>query len=169
MVADNKAQRIDPVSICSADGWTSLTFEFKDKLIIEEGAMVVCTIRGDGKFWDRQQSLTSEAVGELVPDYDFYLSQVILLEERFRECRDQLEKWLSGPFEFELQLSAAREPLVMLFIGVREDFISKVDRPVFSLRYSSSRMKCESSFVVDQSCINLFRQGLDGWLVVADI
>src|SRR5215217_3653278 len=82
MVADNKAQRIDPVSICSADGWTSLTFEFRDKLIIQEGAMVVCTIRGDGKFWDRQQSLTSEAVGELVPDYDLYLSQVILLEER---------------------------------------------------------------------------------------
>jgi len=161
---DNKTQRIDAVSICSADGWNSLTFEFKDKLIIEEGAIVVCTIRGDGKFWDRQQSMISGVVGDLVPDYDFNLSQVILLEERLRECRDNLEKWLSEPSEFELQLSASSEIFVTLFIGVREDFISKVDRPVFSLRYNSSRMKSEWCFVVDRSSIDIFLQGLNGWL-----
>lgn len=161
---ETEPQRTDPVSISSADGWNSLTFEFKDKLIAEEGGVVVCSIRGDGKFWDREQSLASGTVGELAPDYDFCLSQVILSEERLRECRDHLEKWLSNPFEFELQLSVSSEPLVTLFIGVREDFISKVERPVFSLWYSSSRMKSESCFVVDRSCVDLFLQKLNGWL-----
>src|SRR5215213_7993252 len=124
---DNKAQRIDPVSICSADGRNSLIFEFKDKLLIEEGVIVVCTIHGDGKFWDRQQSRTAGVVGDLVPDYEFNLPQVILLEERLRECREHLEKWLIEPSEFELHLSATSEPLLTLFIGVRGDFISKRD------------------------------------------
>lgn len=158
---EHKAQRT--VSICSADGWNSLTFEFKEKLTIEEGGIVVSTIRGDGKFWDRQQSMNGGVQGELVPDHHFYLSQVILSEERLRHCRDHLEKWLSNRFKCDLQLSATSEPLVTLFIGVREDFISSIDRPVFSLQYSSSRMKAESCFVIDRSCINLFLQGLNGW------
>jgi hypothetical protein len=155
---EHKAQRT--VSICSADGWSSLTFEFKGELSTEEGGIVISTIRGHGKFWDRQQSMTTRALGELVPDYELYLSQVILSEERLRQCREHVEQWLSNPLEFELQLSATSEPLVTLFIGVREDFISKVDRPVFSLQYSSSRIKAESCFVIDRSCINLFSQGL---------
>jgi hypothetical protein len=159
---EHKAQ--SRISICSADGWNSLTFEFQPKLSIEEGGIVVATIRGEGKFWDRQQTMSTTAVGELVPDYELNFAQVILSEERLRQCRDFLENWLCNPFEFELQLSATNESLVTLFIGVREDFISKVDRPVFSLQYSSSRMKAESCFVIDRSCIDLFLQGLNVWI-----
>jgi hypothetical protein len=159
-MVDQEHKAHSTISLCSADGWNSLTFEFNAKLSIEEGEIVVATIRSEGKFWDRQQSMTTRAVGELVPDYQLYVSQVILLEERLRQCRDFLENWLNNPFEFELQLSATNEPMVLLFVGVRDDFISRVDRPVFSLQYSSSRMKAESCFVIDRSCIDLFLQGL---------
>ena len=161
---DHKAQPTNIVSICSADGWNSLVFEFKSRLSTRNGVFFVCSVSSDGKFWDREQTVTSEMMGELVPDYEFHLLQVILSEERLRECRDHLQKWLSNPFAFELQLSAPGEPTLTLFMGERDDFISKIDRPVFSLRYNSSRMKAESCFVIDQSCVNLFLQGLNRWL-----
>ncbi|HKG48312.1 MAG TPA: hypothetical protein VKB02_16365 [Pyrinomonadaceae bacterium] len=140
-----------------------MTFELKKGLTTGRDEVVVSAISGSGKFWDREQSLVTEVVDELVLDYQFSLPQVILSKAGLMTCQAHLEKWLSGPFEFELQLSPSSGPLVMLFLGVREDFISKVDRPVFSLKYSSSRMKSEWCFVADHSCIDLLLQGLKRW------
>jgi hypothetical protein len=93
-----------------------------------------------------------------------YLPQVILSENNLRNLSGYLRGWLANPYEFELELSGISDPQVLIFIGQREDLISKPDHPVFCLSYSTSRMKAEWSFVVDHSCISSMLEDLDSLL-----
>ena len=81
-----------------------------------------------------------------------------------RELSECLRNWLANPFEFELELSGIRDPQLIIFVGQSEDLISKLDHPVFSLSYSTSRMKAEWRFVVDHSCISSMLEDLDSLL-----
>lgn len=91
-----------------------------------------------------------------------HLQLIVILKvrDRFRSARvkpEEISVWTNSNCNCQRQASLWLRALS----AVREDFISKVDRPVFSLRHNSSRMKSEWCFVVDRSSINIFLQGLE--------
>src|SRR5262249_39777440 len=147
---DNKTAQI-----ASNDGWNAIAFKLRRRLEAEKCKLLLCEISMMGEFWDREKYLPSDGSYELSSDFHVVLPQVILSENGVRGLAESLEAWLCAPFEFEVDLSGSRDQEVRTLIGPRDDFISKTDRPVFSLRYSSTRMKAEWCFVTDQSCINI--------------
>jgi hypothetical protein len=160
---DNKLEA--RVEILSNSGWNSLVFDFKKTFTVNNKQMILAALSIEGSFWNREHALFSIEGAELTNDYKVYLPQVILSEERVKEYRSCLESWLAKPFEFELDLSDNNEPVpeISVCVGPRDDFISKIDRPVFSLNYTSFHMKSEWCFETDYTCINITLQGLNEW------
>jgi hypothetical protein len=153
--------------LSSADGWNSISFEPKKLLTINDQRVILIGLEIEGKFWSREQiiNLDSDLQTELRDDYIVNLPQLLVLEEGIKEfCRLQ-EKWLNDPRTFRLDLSASKDPTLGVCVGPRDDFISAHNRPVFSLIYSSSRMKAEWCFIVDASCIAILLEGLKSWFV----
>jgi hypothetical protein len=73
----------------------------------------------------------------------------------------ELAAWLDVPKEFELELSGVEEQSLRIALGVRSEYISKVDRPVLTINYRGGRMLGgEWAFVVDQSCLRILHDGL---------
>ena len=70
-------------------------------------------------------------------------------------------KWLTNyrPVEFEIRCIDGQYCRFELCID--EDFVCSVDKPVFRFTYSEHRFAIESRFVVDQSCIRLFVEGIE--------
>jgi hypothetical protein len=159
------------IEVLSNSGWNSLIFDFKKTFTVNNKQMILAALSVEGNFWNREQLLLpiegEELTNrhELTDDYKVYLPKVILSEDRIKEYRECLESWLAKPFEFELALSDNSEPVpeISICVGPRDDFISKIDRPVFSLNYTSFHMKSEWYFVTDYTCINLTLQGLNSW------
>jgi hypothetical protein len=152
------------VQISSNDGWNSAVIEFKEAFSLNGNELLHCGLRITGNFWDRKQSLFPDWEAELTEDFVVHLPQIIFLEENLRKLSEYLRNWLANPFEFELELSGIRDPQLIIFVGQREDLISKPDHPVFALSYSTSRMKAEWSFVVDHSCISSMLDDLNSLL-----
>lgn len=71
-----------------------------------------------------------------------------------------LSSWLidKQPFKFELKCLVGR--LGRFEICLDEDFICSIDKPVFRFTYAEHRFAIESRYVVDQSCIRQFLEGL---------
>jgi hypothetical protein len=159
------------IEVLSNSGWNSLIFDFKKTFKVNNKQMILSSLSVEGDFWNREKLLFPIEEDELVNhyemtnDYKIYLPQVILWEDRIKEYRACLESWLAKPFEFELDLSDSSEAdaEVSVSIGPRDDIISKIDRPVFSLNYNSFHMKAKWCFVTDYTCINLTLQGLNSW------
>ena len=148
------------VSISSADGWNTLVFNFAERFNAGNKRLLSASLTVSGKFWNRQRSIHAVSEAELTDDYDVRLPQTIFSEVRLKEFLGHLESWPSNFSEFEVDLSASSDQKLLIFIGQREDFISKPDRPVFSFKYDTSRMKAEWSFVTDPSCIELLYRGV---------
>jgi hypothetical protein len=170
MVKENVTNvRMDTtVSISSADGWSRLVFNFTERFNAGNRELLSASVTASGSFWDRQRSVHSVSEAELTDDYRVRLPKVIFSEARLNEFLARLENWLTDFSEFEVDISGTSDQSLLIFIGRREDFISKPDRPVFSFKYQTSRMKAEWCFVTDYSCINLMLRGLKEILVMRD-
>jgi hypothetical protein len=159
------------IEVLSNSGWNSLIFDFKKTFMVNNKRMILATLSVEGNFWNREYLLfpieEDELANryELTNDYKVYLPQVILSEERIKEYHGCLESWLAKPFEFQLALSdnSETDTEISVSIGPRDDIISKIDHPVFSLNYNSFHMKAKWCFVTDYTCINLTLQGLNSW------
>jgi hypothetical protein len=169
---ENNNQLGARIEVLSNSGWNALIFDFKKTFTVNNKRVILAALSVEGNFWNREKLLfpieEDELTNryELTDDYKVYLPQVILSEDRIKEYRGCLESWLAEPFEFELDLSddIKSDAEISVCIGPRDDFISKIHRPIFSLNYTSFHMKAEWCFVTDCTCINLTLQGLNNWL-----
>jgi len=147
-------------TISSSDGWNSVGFRFRKNLQAGDRRIILAELIIDGSFWDREKALASALEANLESDYQVVLPQVLLSEDRVRKLISHLGVWSERHNEFKIRISETNDQKVSIFIGSRRDFICQPDHPVFSLKYTTSRMKAEWSFVTDQSCISIFLQSL---------
>ena len=152
------------MEISSADGWNKVSFVPKSRFPANPQWFFLAELVITGRFWDRERALFPESTLELTDDFQVELRQVVVPAERMKELAGYLERWLSDFSEFEIRLSEEGEATVVVVVGVRADFISKPERPVFTLRYTTSRMRAEWCFVTDPSCVSGFLEGVRGWL-----
>jgi hypothetical protein len=113
------------------------------------------------EFWDR----SSGDLRELQPQYDVTLHQIISDLTRLRDLRDYANAWLKDQASFVIDLAVVRDQSLRLSVGPSKALISSRDKPVFRLTFRSGpAFKTEWSYVVDQTCIRLLRDELEGAL-----
>lgn len=147
-------------SVTSSDGWNSLAFRFKEGFTAGDRGILLVALTSSGQFWDRKESVTSVSSADLTEDYEAHVLQMVLSKYKVEEFVTRLEGWLVDFSEIDIDLSEGGDQKISVFIGERDDFISKPERPVFSFKYTASRMKAEWCFVTDPSCISILLQGL---------
>ncbi len=147
----------EDIIISSDDGWNTISFHFNSYVEADNEHLICVDLLINGNFWDRTKAIEE---AEVTKDYEVCLPQVLLPRRKLKELCESLENWLHSHTQQEILLSKTIGQDLSIFIGVRDDFISGTDKPVFSLTYSTSRMKAEWCFVTDQSCINIFLQSL---------
>jgi hypothetical protein len=116
-----------------------------------------------GNFWPRDD-LASGSLGDArsILDFSVQLPQVVIAERSLYEFARDLTDWLDTPSHVEADLSFDKSQSLSVSLGIRDELLSKIDRPACTIAYSSERMlRGEWVFIVDQSCIQLFRNDLD--------
>lgn len=80
------------------------------------------------------------------------------------ELCGRLGAYLVDPNPFDVTLAEPPGPALRFELGPRSDVISSLDEPVARIWMEASRITVDASFVVDQSCLRLLLDDLDGWL-----
>lgn len=72
-----------------------------------------------------------------------------------------MSSWMIDNSSFVFEIRCLDGQFCKFEICIDEDFICSLDKPVFRFTYSELRFAIESRFVVDQSCVRLFLEGLE--------
>jgi hypothetical protein len=142
--------------ISSSDGWDSIRFGLTNGRLNQE---VVVSISAGARFWDRRVHLEDNP--DLVDDFAVTFHQAALSRTRLLGLLDELRAWMVENKTIDVELVDGSLPRVRIFVGALDDLISSTSRPVFVLSYSDTRIESSIKFVVDQSCIRLFMDGLE--------
>ena len=147
-------------SLSSSDGWNQFKLEinksFSDN---ESNILYIAEVNILGNFWERSKPVNK---AELVTDFSVSLPQIIIKKHEIGDLIEGLKRWLDFPQEIKINISTHEEQTMSIHLGIDDDFICSVGKPVCSIRYSSARMKnSEWKFVVDQSCVTLFLNDLN--------
>jgi hypothetical protein len=153
----------EAIEICSNDGWNKVVFVPREVFYQNGHTWALFSVRIKGTAYNLENEFTSPQE-YFANDFNVHLHQVILAKEELSGFLINLQMWLNKPFRFESCLSGKKRPSISVVIGPKEEFISKLDRPVFSLYYTSLRIKSEWHFVTDYTCINILFQALKKWL-----
>jgi len=154
--------------IASNDGWNEITISPRGRFIKNQHKVILSSLVIKGDYWDVEKRLAPSPRLDLTSNVIVELKQILLSEEGLMALMNNLDTWFNKPFSFELNISGSGEDEVWVVVGPRDDLISSLDRPVFSLKYISSRMKGEWSFVTDQSCLNILLEGLRAYAKTMD-
>lgn len=156
------------VQLVSSDGWNSVTFFMSENPIPNQDGLIQVALVSKGIFWNRRQILSISPTYESMDEFDITLHQVILSKERLVMLIQRLEKWLDVREEFDLDISGAVEQKVSFGVGTQDKIIYRIDKPVFTMTYETSRIITTFRFVIDQSCISSFIGQMAAWIVAAN-
>jgi hypothetical protein len=96
------------------------------------------------------------AIAKIVPDFSITLNQVVINRNSLFELNAKLLSWLNNRAEFRLELSPYSRQTTSIHVGLGLDsqWICSIDKPVFCFQYKEGvSIIIETSFVVDQSCV----------------
>lgn len=148
-------------TVRSNDGWQEVTVTHLVSFQHEKTTLIRARVVLRGRFWDRRKSLGGFDQGiDLADDFETALSQVILPRDSLVQLAGKLDSWLQDRREFQLALGEA----LKVILGTKEEIISSVDKPVFSLQYSTTRFQCATDLVVDDTCLEVLKGELEAAL-----
>ncbi len=125
-----------------------------------------------GRYWERvklaQRNFNSL---DFAKEYSVVLPQVFIAEANLKRLYRELAKWLKTPINkfVDTSLSVSEELGRVEFrrfsmeFGVREDFIINVGHAACTISYNVNALSGECAYVVDQSCVQTFVDGLSGY------
>ncbi len=160
-VGNNLSTATESWLLPSADGWNKLKGTPIYKWIsLQSEALILMEISITGESWQRDKNDINEA--EITKDFISILPQVVTKESSLKKLVAELDRWLFSPLDISIELSGVDCQSFQIAFGVNDGFICKPEKPVCTIRYAGGRMKIgEWNYVVDQSCIRLFRDGLN--------
>lgn len=131
----------------SSRGWEHLIFSRRSGLLLD--------LRVQMNFWNRA---LHDFSSQLVPDVRVLLPQVKVSEESLDGFADCCRQWLETRegFAFEFTESAGDQSLIVS-VGLRKDVICSNEKPVLTIAFKADyRIQTSLSFVIDQSCMQVF-------------
>lgn len=143
-------------SITSNSGREDTTFRLPEHDISR--AQCTLGVQFTAHFWDKGASLTE---AELVLERAVTIQQVHVEWRQLDELHASLREWLHSATRFDTLLADNSDCKFKIQIGATPKLISSVEKPAFSLSYEAGAMANLSwRYVVDQSCIRIFYDGL---------
>ena len=156
----------------SAGEWKLVANSGREQLFgsfLKQGAnedgleLILANVSVVGDFWLDPPFAKDVGSSGLESVFSVSLPHVVLRKDRIENLLDELEQWLLKPKPISLELAKCRTTYQSLTIslGVREDLICSLERPACTISYCSNSFEVGKwRFVVDQSCIRIFHEGL---------
>jgi len=127
-----------------------------------------CDVALEGQFYG--ETLESASVGDL-QDFGLVVRGLQLRHDELTRLVGTLGEWLALPLgqlrdhslAFSCGMGGLFDQSLRLSLGQRDDTISD-GRPVATLEYIVGRLKGELSYPVDQSCLRIMAEGIEGVL-----
>lgn len=131
----------------------------------EEGSGAERVIYADaalrGQFWGPDGA--TDCAGELVESFNVVLRYVPLRHTELARLAERLAEWLEHPLELSVELGTEHREF-RFRLGVEEGTLCSDEKPVARVSLALPHLRISSHYVVDQSCIRLFREVLAGWV-----
>ena len=127
-----------------------------------------------GRYWDRVKLSRWESDPlALVKEYSVVLPQVLLSEARMKNLHRELRKWLKTPIRQFIdiplalieELGGVEAQRFSIEFGLREDLTPEIGHMVCTILYKGNAFSGEYTYVVDQSCVQTFVDGLGGYFL----
>ena len=160
---DIMVQRIAVESweLAGNSGWSSVQGHLRGVFVREGEAYLLARIVVRAKNWIAPDGLDR---GELADDACVVLSQAEIPRRHLGAACRAFMDWLNSPQDTETVWVDERGQYFALSLAPRKEFISSQEKPVCEVVFRMHQMRGEHRFIVDQSCVRLFVQGLDSWL-----
>ena len=97
---------------------------------------------------------------ETVDRFKVLLPSLLIPRTACEELLGGFTAWLDLHSPFDRTLRSTEGASIVIQVDRREELITTDDHPVLTLYYEMSGCRCETFFVVDESCIRIARDGL---------
>jgi hypothetical protein len=154
------------------NGWNMTSWILREALRINRRKFFLVEVVLTGKYWNRVKLAQKNfAASDRSKEFSVILPQVLLSESTLKKLHRQLSNWLKTPIEkFSSESLALKEELAGLNaqsfameFGKRDDLITNIGHTACTISYKTNSLIGESSYVVDQSCIQTFVDGLSNY------
>jgi len=148
--------------LSSSDGRSKFLLEIIDYLQINDQNFFVSVIKINGINWDCKELLDHKReIETAVDDFEVNLNQVLIPSTSLLELISNIELWINQNKEFESQLvDLSFQKSVIKIENSNKSVLDKY-KPNFIFEYSGSKISSlVSGFIVDQSCLSVFIDGL---------
>lgn len=158
----------------SNSGWNMTSWGLRDVVRINRRLYLVVEVVLTGRYWDRVKLSRWESNRlELVKEYSVVLPQVLLSEARMKSLYRELRKWLKTPITKFIdtpltlieELGGTDAQRFSIEFGMREEFATEIGHMVCTILYKGNAFSGEYTYVVDQSCVQTFVDGLGGYFL----
>ncbi|MEZ5901325.1 MAG: hypothetical protein R3D51_17740 [Hyphomicrobiaceae bacterium] len=153
-------------SIPSSSGRENLTFVLA-RTVFDSGYLVL-SIRYDGDFWQRE--LIRAADPPLITDFRLQIAQVAVAYEALKVFADELKAVSSDPTKSIGGVRAVMDASIFgqkfsLVIGRKAGVKYAGDYTSCAMMFTNGKtLTIDASFIVDQTCIRVCAESLDGFL-----
>ncbi len=150
----------DAWTVTSDSGWRH--FKCTRTSQARQGDTICCSLLVCGRFWDRNEVENKS----LVADFRVELPQVLISAERLKLLLSEIDRWLVEQEDFECAISSPNGGQEFTVTVDREpSFVYSIGKRAITLRYGNGEaMVGKWSFIVDESCLRICRDGLIDFL-----
>jgi hypothetical protein len=158
----------------SNSGWQMSSWRVRDILRNNGERLLLTEVVMTGKYWDRvqlaqqlaRQDFTSTT--KFAREYSLVMPQFLIREMSLRSLHDRLAEWLKTPIKelAETSIEASEElcegghQSFIIDFGRRDGFIIDIGHSVCSMTYRTDGLAGETAYIVDQSCVQIFVDGV---------
>ncbi|HEX8289568.1 MAG TPA: hypothetical protein VF556_16410 [Pyrinomonadaceae bacterium] len=155
----------------SNSGWCKTTWKFYDVIQFENRRLFATEVIFNSSFWNYAASISGKFKdAKLVEDCFLKLPQLSLVEWELERLYSHLAKWLQTPLslleetplEYIADLTASTDyQFFEMKFGITGNNIVPRGQTECTISYKASGISGEISYIVDQSCIRIFAEGLE--------
>lgn len=125
-----------------------------------------------GRYWERVKLAARNFDSlDFAKEYSVVLPQVFIAEANLKRLYRALSKWLETPvnkfvgtpLSVSEELGGVDSRRFSMEFGVREDLIINVGHVACTISYKVNALSGECIYVVDQSCIQAFADGIGNY------
>jgi len=153
----------------SNSGWNFTSWILRERVRIGRKNYLLVEVVFTGKYWDRVKRAQKKfGPSDRAKEFSLILPQVLLAESQLKNVHSKLLRWLKTPIDrfasvslrLEEELAGLDSQRFAMTFGDRDDLIIDIGHVACTISYSAKSLSGEISYVVDQSCIQTFVDGL---------
>ena len=125
-----------------------------------------------GKFWNRVKLAQKDfSASDRAKEYSVILPQVLIAEAALKKLHRELSGWLKTPIHkfadtslnLKEELGGVDFQAFSMEFGKRSDLIIDIGHTACTISYKTNALAGECAYIVDQSCIQTFVDGLSSY------